>query len=895
MPRVPRRFAALILICGLTGAVTFSDRLGAGGHRLSLMDTPAFAQNAADSQGERLREFETLARLGPSMDEQTRRDALAKLERSHLTPTTSVSKLSADELAAIGRALTALNAGPERRAEVQLAWAKDESRWAKLSAKDLTTIVDALAQTPPLTSGPMATPTTLTHRQTLQRLCDFAWSTHLEQSTKGGAPSAEVARLAAATAGRLGPDQKKAIKDWLNATLIEKPDVIKSYKPSDVLALERALRSVDNDPKGLRPAMAFVSWAKAGAGEKLASEADLRDTARILQILTSQVHTAAYREARDALAQVIWFSYMTKPEWIKQNPGAFAALAAASAQEGGGWPDDKGGGQRSAGVRLDQRPQLKELIKSNLIDDTSALAKMDAADLRRIWTAGVISGVAEEDLRKMNKAWFAAASGRDQTPRGWTDLLITLSSAQRVGNDPNALADARKNVVERAADRLSAPDFYAKHPMTEIGVMARALATASPEGERQTLRDKLINAWVGKTGAYQSFFAKLDYERFIQVQTALRQLGNTEAESTLLVAHWISAGSALKLSNEGWSAADAWQLSQMISTLAPLKADAAAKTSWATLLTRAKAQLANEKFLSASNSSDTAAFAQSLAPHLTEADAAAGRKALFTRLAVPPSEDLTRPRVGDVLELSQADLLCWGQALFYLSGEKVSLEKTKAGPGHATISVDTGASLLTTSGGAAAMVAQGLGQAFKDAEKLDAWSGRVDQALHDAGFKSLPGDKRAAWFLARAYIDEIQGEITASPLLGLKWVEQAMGAAESEPLRLACVRWIFVRRLAVQQFAEAEGMIKSVGGQFQSPLGKSTLASLNAALTPAKQAEEWRQNQLAAASQIAQLEGQLQSLQRTLEDAKKKGKSKEDLDSIERLIANTKTKLAELR
>jgi hypothetical protein len=133
------------------------------------------------------------------------------------------------------------------------------------------------------------------------------------------------------------------------------------------------------------------------------------------------------------------------------------------------------------------------------------------------------------------------------------------------------------------------------------------------------------------------------------------------------------------------------------------------------------------------------------------------------------------------------------------------------------------------------------------AEDMSGWQQFLKEKLQEP---ALAGDVKAGWLLTRAYAEAAGGHW--DPMSGQPWVQQAMAAAQSEPLRLQCASMLIKAYMQETDYDRAQSLLASVSPQF-SPEGQQELALLgpqiDAARTKTAEALAARQEAVRAAWQ----------------------------------------------
>jgi hypothetical protein len=108
----------------------------------------------------------------------------------------------------------------------------------------------------------------------------------------------------------------------------------------------------------------------------------------------------------------------------------------------------------------------------------------------------------------------------------------------------------------------------------------------------------------------------------------------------------------------------------------------------------------------------------------------------------------------------------------------------------------------------------------------------VDKRLADL---DLGGDRRVGWLIARAAAEGLRNNkprhLYMSTTAGWPWLEEAMDAAESEPVKLLVARHQAVRLLDAGEKARLARLLPEVEQQLSSPESRAEIAKWREALT----------------------------------------------------------------
>ncbi len=149
----------------------------------------------------------------------------------------------------------------------------------------------------------------------------------------------------------------------------------------------------------------------------------------------------------------------------------------------------------------------------------------------------------------------------------------------------------------------------------------------------------------------------------------------------------------------------------------------------------------------------------------------------------------------------------------------------------------------------------------------------------------LSGDAQALVLLEQAIGTEVQsGWVGRSDPLPL--AQQALAAAQSTKLKLACAQWIVDRMVVAGDYTDAQALVTQTTNGMQDSAALAQFANLSTQITNDASANQ-AAAQVATLKKVQQLQGQLASLQSQLQQAQSAGKSDQDLQAIQTLIANT--------
>jgi len=122
-----------------------------------------------------------------------------------------------------------------------------------------------------------------------------------------------------------------------------------------------------------------------------------------------------------------------------------------------------------------------------------------------------------------------------------------------------------------------------------------------------------------------------------------------------------------------------------------------------------------------------------------------------------------------------------------------------------------------------------LAHSYKDQDRFEQWIEKLETRLAD---KSLAGDQRVNWLLARAYAEEMRRGRPGRhyvplvrPLAGRGWIETACLVAQTEPVRLRAYRELMARWLSDSKFDKAREVVATAQARLTSPESAEALSS----------------------------------------------------------------------
>jgi len=125
-------------------------------------------------------------------------------------------------------------------------------------------------------------------------------------------------------------------------------------------------------------------------------------------------------------------------------------------------------------------------------------------------------------------------------------------------------------------------------------------------------------------------------------------------------------------------------------------------------------------------------------------------------------------------------------------------------------------------------IAYDLSYAYAILARTEEWLAKLDARLQD---KTIQGDARISWLIARAWSEELRGGGARgylapkhSILAGRGWLDEACLTAQSEPVRLQAYKELLVRLSGTEQFDAARDLLKKATGQCSLPDSATKLA-----------------------------------------------------------------------
>lgn len=190
-----------------------------------------------------------------------------------------------------------------------------------------------------------------------------------------------------------------------------------------------------------------------------------------------------------------------------------------------------------------------------------------------------------------------------------------------------------------------------------------------------------------------------------------------------------------------------------------------------------------------------------------------------------------------------------------------------------------------------------LAYAFLAAHQQEKWQALLTRKIQDP---SLSGDQKAHWLMAQAFFDE--EFIAWAPELhwrnpppfgaAMPWAQKALQSAQSSTMQVACLDFLVRRYAGFGNFAAAKAVIADTMKRLTDPAAQNQLAAWLPAISDAEQKQQQLDAAYAKATEIQQLQGEYDFIQRRINEAKKMGKSQEDILSLQRMADAAKAKLA---
>jgi len=182
-------------------------------------------------------------------------------------------------------------------------------------------------------------------------------------------------------------------------------------------------------------------------------------------------------------------------------------------------------------------------------------------------------------------------------------------------------------------------------------------------------------------------------------------------------------------------------------------------------------------------------------------------------------------------------------------------------------------------GGCSLPVACVFAHAYKVQDRYDEWIEKLDGRLAD---KSITGDQRVNWLLARAYAEEMleaqpkrRFAPNIRPLAGKGWIETACLVAQTEPVRRRAYKELMVRWLAEGQFGSAREVVATAESRLTSPESTEALTAWTAEID--RLVEEERLRQEARKIRVEQ------DYLRSLEERRRRAESRGNQEAVGRL------------
>ena len=170
----------------------------------------------------------------------------------------------------------------------------------------------------------------------------------------------------------------------------------------------------------------------------------------------------------------------------------------------------------------------------------------------------------------------------------------------------------------------------------------------------------------------------------------------------------------------------------------------------------------------------------------------------------------------------------------------------------------------------------------------DAWKAYLDERI--AGYE--PGSKkRLQYLLGRAYAEELT-DYEPAPQRGRYWIDQAFAEAESEQVRLGLAQIMFFQAMGVMRYAEAESLLDGLEPRFESEAAAERFAQLRELIEPMRAADAGQVAKERRAIEQERSRGRLASLERRLKRFQEEGRSRADIESVQKLLEQERADLA---
>jgi hypothetical protein len=208
------------------------------------------------------------------------------------------------------------------------------------------------------------------------------------------------------------------------------------------------------------------------------------------------------------------------------------------------------------------------------------------------------------------------------------------------------------------------------------------------------------------------------------------------------------------------------------------------------------------------------------------------------------------------------------------------------------------AGLLDEQGLVRLPVAQALTWSHMRSHEGPVWRGYLDEQLAS---QSLSRDQRASWLLARAFDEAAYlGPEDFQAIQGRPYMEQALAAAETEPVRLACVTALCVALADSGQHEEARSLLESVSGQFVAAEALAAVGELRTTLdtlaeSQTSQTTLEREQKAQEALEANLLQGQLEHYQILVREAEQAGRGPSEVQSLQLMTDNVRRRLDEVQ
>lgn len=180
-----------------------------------------------------------------------------------------------------------------------------------------------------------------------------------------------------------------------------------------------------------------------------------------------------------------------------------------------------------------------------------------------------------------------------------------------------------------------------------------------------------------------------------------------------------------------------------------------------------------------------------------------------------------------------------------------------------------------------------LNWAYQRAGQLNDWQSYLETEIGGA-----EGDAKALWLLARSHCEEIKYD--GSPMAGRRWVESALGFAESEGTQLTCAEWLMERFENTNDFDQGAEFLAGMEDKFESAGSKRMLAALAVQLGRQETANQIYNDRKKERGTRYRLTRRVQTLEDRIKEAQTNSRPQYEIDKLQDMLTQAKQELAAL-